>query len=231
MSGLSGCVTSDGLNGVLPLSDPWHLLLNVEAYGASLEGALARMIQVRRAVRPAPCALDAAQGLAEVFLDQPWARRLSCVAMYESRWPEPGTRALRCALAARGVTVLLARNPGRGELDWVVDRLAIAAQARGPATEPDAEDETPPSLQDAEVVLVPAFAVDTLGTRLGRASDGYSQALRRVAPTVPVLAVINDHEILDAALAPLLLGPDSIAVTGALTPTRLLPFGAVSTLR
>jgi 5-formyltetrahydrofolate cyclo-ligase len=49
----------------------------------------------------------------------------------------------------------------------------------------------------ADVVLVPALAVDGRGSRLGRGGGSYDRALARVFGRVPTIALLYDDELLD----------------------------------
>ena len=49
----------------------------------------------------------------------------------------------------------------------------------------------------ADVVLVPALAVDGRGSRLGRGGGSYDRALARVFGLVPTIALLYDDELLD----------------------------------
>ena len=49
----------------------------------------------------------------------------------------------------------------------------------------------------ADVVLVPALAVDAAGRRLGRGGGSYDRALARVGPLVPLIALIYDDELVE----------------------------------
>ena len=49
----------------------------------------------------------------------------------------------------------------------------------------------------ADLVLVPALAVDRGGVRLGRGGGSYDRALARVGPQVPTIALLYDGELLD----------------------------------
>jgi 5-formyltetrahydrofolate cyclo-ligase len=49
----------------------------------------------------------------------------------------------------------------------------------------------------ADLVLVPALAVDRRGVRLGRGGGSYDRALARVGPNVLTVALLYDGELLD----------------------------------
>jgi 5-formyltetrahydrofolate cyclo-ligase len=49
----------------------------------------------------------------------------------------------------------------------------------------------------ADLVLVPALAVDRGGVRLGRGAGCYDRALARVGSLVPTIALVYDDELLD----------------------------------
>jgi 5-formyltetrahydrofolate cyclo-ligase len=56
--------------------------------------------------------------------------------------------------------------------------------ARGPGT-----------VARADVVLVPALAVDESGIRLGRGGGSFDRALARVSGQVPTIALLYDEEL------------------------------------
>jgi 5-formyltetrahydrofolate cyclo-ligase len=55
----------------------------------------------------------------------------------------------------------------------------------------------PTAIGTAEVVVVPALAVDRGGTRLGRGGGWYDRALRHARPGAVVVAVVFDGEVVD----------------------------------
>ncbi|WP_313676588.1 5-formyltetrahydrofolate cyclo-ligase [Mycolicibacterium sp.] len=134
---------------------------------------------------------------------------------------EPGSPAILDTLAKRCATVLLpvARTGPDGEhlpLQWgryVPGRLVAG---RFGLREP-AEPWLPASaLSDAQVVLVPALAVDRRGVRLGRGGGFYDRSLPLCAPDARLVAVVRDTEILDRLDAE----PHDVPMTHALTPGR-----------
>lgn len=66
----------------------------------------------------------------------------------------------------------------------------------------------------AEVVLVPALAVDRSGVRLGRGGGFYDRALALCRPGTRLIAVVRDDEVLDTVPRE----PHDIPMTHALTP-------------
>jgi 5-formyltetrahydrofolate cyclo-ligase len=66
--------------------------------------------------------------------------------------------------------------------------------------------------------------VDTLGHRLGQGGGFYDRTLRLVHAGVPVLALVHDPEVLDAAVEPVPVEPHDQPVHAAVTPRRCLRF-------
>ena len=130
------------------------------------------------------------------------------------------------------VYLSFATEPGTGPLiQWLADQRV---RALAPTLLPDADlgwmevpDGAPLGLDaitDAEVILVPALAVDLRGHRLGRGGGSYDRALARVRPGQTVLAVVHDQEVLDAVP----FEPHDRVVDGALTPSGVRYFGTAA---
>jgi 5-formyltetrahydrofolate cyclo-ligase len=188
--------------------------------------ALRRTVRAQREGRGAAEAERVAEHLAMVALELPAIRRARCVALYGSLPDEPGTGPLRAALRTRGTRVLLPVVADEKHLDWAEDtgELAAVAGAAGlPLPEPPGPRLGPDALADAEVVIVPALAVDVHGTRLGRGRGYYDRALHHVSPDALVLAMVHDDEVLDAD-TPVPGDTHDVAVHGAVTPTRWMFF-------
>ena len=124
-----------------------------------------------------------------------------CVAAYRPLRTEPGSVELLDALTARGTQVIVPLVLDDYDLDWTPwpdgEPLGVDAVAR------------------ADVVLVPALAVDENGMRLGRGRGCYDRALARVPAGVPVVAVLYDGELVDRVPAE----PWDLAVNAAVTPS------------
>lgn len=103
-----------------------------------------------------------------------------------------------------------------GEL--VAGRLGLREPA-GPRLPPRA-------VADAELVLVPALAVDRAGIRLGRGGGFYDRTLPLCRPGARLVAVVRDCEVLDALPAE----PHDVRMTHALTPGNgLIALGNATT--
>ena len=70
-------------------------------------------------------------------------------------------------------------------------------------------------LPAADVVVVPALAVDRGGVRLGRGGGYYDRALRHVRPDARLVALVFDDELVDA----LPVEPHDRRVTAVVTPS------------
>lgn len=121
----------------------------------------------------------------------PGLRGARIVTCYVSVGAEPDTSALRAALAAAGLRVLLPRLRADGSLDWALDARGSTVGGRG-IPEP-----TGPALDpyQADLWLVPALAVDRRGTRLGRGGGSYDRSL---PADRPVVALLHDGELVPA---------------------------------
>lgn len=71
------------------------------------------------------------------------------------------------------------------------------------------------AIADADLVIVPAVAVDRTGVRLGRGGGSYDRALARVRPGVPMIALLHDGELAHRLPAE----PHDIRVSAVMTPT------------
>ena len=109
----------------------------------------------------------------------------SVVAAYEPLRTEPGSTELLAALAADGYRLIVPVTLPDRDLDWTEWHPAGAS---GPSLGVDA-------VAAAALVLVPAFAVDPAGHRLGRGGGSYDRALARVPAGTPVAALLYRDEL------------------------------------
>jgi 5-formyltetrahydrofolate cyclo-ligase len=109
----------------------------------------------------------------------------SLIAAYQPLRTEPGSTELLADLAADGYRLIVPVTLPDRDLDWA---------AWHPSGEPE------PGLgvdavAAAALVLVPAFAVDPAGHRLGRGGGSYDRALARVPAGTPVAALLYRDEL------------------------------------
>jgi 5-formyltetrahydrofolate cyclo-ligase len=152
------------------------------------------------------------------------ARRLvsgaARVAGYAPLPDEPGGSALPDELAKAlppGGLLLPALRPDR-DLDWVrYDGTLAAGGMLQAVREPPGARLGLDAIATAEIVFVPALAVDPTGARLGRGGGSYDRALTRVRPGVPVIALLYPDELVPAVPTQ----PHDRPVTAVLTPAGL----------
>ena len=142
---------------------------------------------------------EAGRLIRDHVLEMPQVAAAGTIAAYYSVGTEPDTRSLIFALWKRGSYVVLPLLLGDGDLDWASyegpDSLAPGPRGLLQPVEPVRGVQT---VARANVVLVPALAVDVHGNRLGRGGGSYDRALSRVGPQVPVIALLYDAELLSS---------------------------------
>ena len=181
------------------------------------KAALRRSVLATRGALPLAARVDAASLLTSAVLTLPEVVAAQSVALYVSIGTEPSTAELLDVLRSRDVRVLLPVLLGQDlDLDWAIyeTRERLSPGPRGLWT-PDGDRLGVEAVGAADVVLVPAVAVGEDGTRLGRGGGSYDQALGRVPPGRPVLALLYDGELLPAVPAE----PHDRRVTGVVTPS------------
>ena len=151
--------------------------------------------------------------LAEVIGDA------ATVFAYVPMGTEPGGPEFPDALSRLCPTVLLpvAHAGTDGEhlpLRWGRYVPGQLTEGRFGAHEPTGPSLPPSAVATAQVVLVPALAVDRSGVRLGRGGGFYDRTLSLCAPGTRLVAVVRDSEVLDQVPGE----PHDVRMTHALTP-------------
>ena len=141
---------------------------------------------------------EAGRRIRDALLSLPEVQMAGTVAAYYSIGSEPDTRGLVFALWKRGAYVLLPLLRPDGDLDWASYEgpESLVAGPRG-LSEPGEAPRGAAAVASADVVLVPALAVDRQGNRLGRGGGSFDRALARVGPLIPVIALLYDSELVE----------------------------------
>jgi 5-formyltetrahydrofolate cyclo-ligase len=198
----------------------------VAAPGTATKQQIRARVSASRKVMPGAVRDAAARAVTRVVLDLLDTRpvstpRISIIAAYVSFGTEPATPDLLDALRSRRLTVLLPVLRDDLDLDWAAydgaERLVPGARGLGTPTGPRLGVD---AIGTADLVLVPALAVDERGQRLGRGGGSYDRALARVPDGRPVVALLYDGEVLPEVPAEAHDRP----VTAAATPAGLRRF-------
>ena len=144
------------------------------------------------------------------------ARSISC---FLSTMAEPGTRSFVADAVARGIRVLLPVTRTDGLLDWAVATPeGDIAEGMYGLPEPVGELLGPIAVNDVDLLVIPAAAVDKAGMRLGWGRGFFDKTLGSMERCPPVYAVVYDTEVLDELPSDVHDQP----VTGVVTPTRTI---------
>ena len=168
-----------------------------ESSGRAEKASLRRRIGAARAAMSDEARLKAARLTRDHVLEMPEVSAAGTIAAYYSIGAEPDTRKLVFALWKRGSYVVLPVLQPDGDLDWA-SYEGPGSLAPGPRglLQPVDPVRGPGTVARADVVLVPALAVDARGYRLGRGGGSYDRALARVGRQVPTIALLYDDELL-----------------------------------
>lgn len=153
------------------------------------------------------------------------ARSVSC---YLSATDEPDTRPYVNRMRAGGVRVLFPITRADGLLDWTTatdDEEETVGLAGMP--EPVGELLGPIAINDVDLIVVPAAAVDASGVRLGWGRGYYDRTLGSMERCPPVYAVVFDSELVETVPRE----RHDQAVDGVVTPTRTVEFPTRSARR
>jgi 5-formyltetrahydrofolate cyclo-ligase len=196
---------------------------------AAKESRRSELLASRRAVPDAQRRAESAQLIGHLPAVVAKAR---VVAAFVPLRTEPGSPEMLDVLADLCETVLLpvVHTGPAGEhrpLRWGRYVPGGLIPARFGLTEPAAASLPASALAEAQVVLVPALAVDRHGARLGRGGGFYDRSLPLCAPGTRLVAVVRDGDILDELPSE----AHDVRMTHALTPGRgLIPLhGGAST--
>jgi 5-formyltetrahydrofolate cyclo-ligase len=178
--------------------------------------AVRSQILARRAAMADEERAAAARATRDALLERPELEMAAGIAAYVAIGTEPPTSSLIFALWKRGAYVLLPRLLPDRDLEWATyegpDSLVPGPYG---LLQPTAPTRGVDGIKGADVVIVPALAVDHRGVRLGRGGGSYDRALARVGPAILTVTMLYDGEILDELPAE----PHDQKVSAAVTPS------------
>ncbi|SJN15257.1 5-formyltetrahydrofolate cyclo-ligase [Microbacterium esteraromaticum] len=181
--------------------------------------ALRAELRERRQLLSEPQRDDAASGIAEQLDALVAAHNAQSVSCFLSTTTEPDTRVFLRGAIARGVRVLLPITRADGLLDWAVaDDVDDVAEGLFGLPEPTTEVLGPIAVNDVDLMIIPAAAIDSSGTRLGWGRGYFDKTIGSMEKCPPVYAVIYDSEVLDSLPRELHDQP----VDGVITPTQTI---------
>lgn len=169
-------------------------------------------IRARRARLPELVRAAEAAALAAAVVDLGPAE---WVCAYVPMRTEPGSVAVPEALRTAGSRVLLPVTGAPGPLCWGEFTGAGSLRpGRYGLLEPAGPALPPETVARAEVLLIPALAVDRRGVRLGQGAGYYDRTLGMADPTARRTVVVRDDEVVER----LPEEPHDIRMTWVLTP-------------
>lgn len=145
------------------------------------------------------------------------AESISC---YLSMPSEPNTRPFVNWAEARGIRVLFPVTREDGLLDWTVGEDEIETPGLHGTPEAAGELLGPMAINDVDLIIVPAAAIDAGGMRLGWGRGYFDKTLGSMGKCPPVYAVVFDSEFVEHVPREVHDQP----VNGVVTPTRIIAF-------
>lgn len=189
---------------------------DVEARKRALRAELRERRRVTPAARRAADTAALTQNLVDLVTDL-GARSLSA---YLSTPDEPDTREFLNWTGEQGIRVLIPVSRTDGLLDWApYDGDAEDTDVLGMPT-PTTELLGPIAINEVDLILVPAAAVDRTGMRMGWGMGYFDKTLGSMEACPPVYAVIFDDELVDSVPRE----RHDMPVTGVVTPGGIVSF-------
>lgn len=187
----------------------------------STKRALRADIRERRRAMPEQEREAATLTITEHLKNLVAARGIKSLSCYLAAPTEPETRLFLTWAFEQGIRVLLPVSRDDGLLDWV-DSNGTDEENEGldGSPEPTGELLGPIAINDVDLILVPASAVDRSGTRMGWGRGYFDKTLGSMEKRPPVYAIIFDAELMEDLPREIHDQP----VDGVITPSALITF-------
>lgn len=162
----------------------------------------------------------ATAGLTRNLVDLTTDLHARSVACFLSTTIEPDTRPFLNWAHAQGLRVLLPISREDGLLDWTTGDGETETEGLFGMPEAVGELLGPIAINDVDLIIVPAAAVDASGMRMGWGRGYFDKTLGSMEKCPPVYAVLFDGELVDEVPRE----RHDQAVDGVVTPTRIVQF-------
>ena len=205
-----------------------------ERINAEKQDRRGRLLEARRRIDPAQC-LDAGRRLADLLAGQVLAKpghsrgdQSLTVAAFSSIRGEIAMDPSLDLLVGRGYQVLIPMLGTGIQVGWgrLQSEQDLEDMKRIPGWRPDEPDMPalpPQALNQADLILVPALAIDHAGIRLGRGGGWYDRALALRAEQTSVVGICWPGEFVEDPLPHL---DHDLPVDAVLTPEGFTPTAA-----
>jgi 5-formyltetrahydrofolate cyclo-ligase len=195
-------------------------LLTVASEEESQKRALRAEIRERRRIRTSTERSAAAEAITQHLVDLASDLKVRSLSAYLSMTDEPGTRDFVAWACDQDIRVLLPVSREDGLLDWApYDGRGEEVDFLGLPT-PTSDLLGPIAINDVDLILIPAAAVDRTGMRMGWGRGYFDKTLGSMEGCPPVYAVIFDDELVDEVPRERHDQP----VNGVVTPAGIVSF-------
>jgi 5-formyltetrahydrofolate cyclo-ligase len=182
--------------------------------------ALRAELRERRRVTPAARRAADTAALTQNLVDLVTGLGAGSLSAYLSTPDEPDTREFLTWTVEQSIRVLIPVSRADGLLDWApYDGDAEDTDVLGMPT-PRTELLGPIAINEVDLILVPAAAVDRTGMRMGWGMGYFDKTLGSMQACPPVYAVIFDDELVDSVPRE----RHDMPVTGVVTPSGIVSF-------
>lgn len=174
-------------------------------------------VRARRRARTADELETAKAGLTQQLITLCEGREPKTVSCYVSITGEPDTGGFLEWAADHGIDVLLPVTRPDGLMDWVLPSGEGFVPGPYGIPEPLGTVVSPMAVGEADLMLIPACAVDRSGMRLGWGGGYFDKTLGSMDKRPPVFAVVHEDEFVDEVPTE----RHDVPVTGVVTPERI----------
>ncbi|MFC4223008.1 5-formyltetrahydrofolate cyclo-ligase [Lysinibacter cavernae] len=182
--------------------------------------ALRAEIRERRRNAPSTATDELTADLTNQLINYITEHEVTSLSCYLPTNFEPNTRPFLNWAHEHGIRVLLPISRQDGLLDWVVGDGSTETEGLFGVPEAVGEVLGPIAVNDVDLMLIPACAVDEGGMRVGWGRGYFDKTIGSMQQQPPIFAIIFDGELLETVPRDLHDQP----VTGVITPTRIVTF-------